>query len=112
MMHKSRTYFIRKCQSFNELAELLFNHSWCLCSGFQVGNYLFLNDATSEDGAQEYGVILDGFQIESLTVSWVESESELIELFTELGRDPPPIKFKINVKIDTSENHKCELCEL
>jgi hypothetical protein len=90
MMHKHRTYFIRKCQSFKELAELLFNHSWCLCTGFQVGNYLF--------------------QIESLTVSWVESEVELIEMFAELGRDPPPIHFKVNVKIDTSENHRCELC--
>jgi hypothetical protein len=32
---------------------------------------LFLNDSFSEDGAQEYAVVRDGRQIESLTVSWM-----------------------------------------
>ncbi len=57
------------------MAEQLTHCTWCGCNGFRLGNYVFVNDATCADGAQEYGVLReDGdhyAQIESLTFSWM-----------------------------------------
>src|SRR5262249_4855835 len=60
-----------------ELARLLTARTWTLCTGFELGGYLFLNDSTSEDGAQEYAVVKrpaaagDPFvQVESITFGW------------------------------------------
>jgi hypothetical protein len=76
----------------HELSEKLTNHSWCLCNGFLFNNHLFLNDAFSEDGAQEYAVYrilndrrVDGIgdvlaiQTESITFSWIEDGEEAIK---------------------------------
>lgn len=58
------------------LARTLTEHDWTTCSGFRIGNLVFLNDATSADGAQEYAVFdeLIGKQIESLTVGWMKAD--------------------------------------
>jgi hypothetical protein len=50
------------------LAARLTAHCWTLCTGFEYAGLLFLNDAVGEDGAQEYAVIQDGRQIESITL--------------------------------------------
>ena len=49
------------------------------CQGFRHRGYLLLNDATSEDGAQEFAAYkeLQGgevLQIESLTISWMDRD--------------------------------------
>jgi hypothetical protein len=63
------------------LAEQLTQHTWCGCNGFELEGYLFVNDATCADGAQEYGVLRkqeDHYvQIESLTFSWMTTEKAL-----------------------------------
>lgn len=63
------------------LANKLANFDWCTCQGFRLGDFLFLNDATSEDGAQEYAVLraspnADGKhrQVESYTCSWMSAD--------------------------------------
>ncbi len=73
MIHKQRRYRVRDVATPEELAELLVDHSWCLCNGFRLGGTLWLNDAFSESGAQEFAVIAEasGVQVESLTVSWM-----------------------------------------
>jgi len=80
-MHKQRIFkvsdvFRGESLSPATLARALVQHSWTLCSGFRIGHLLFLNDATSEDGAQEYAVFDErlGKQVESLTCSWFEEE--------------------------------------
>ena len=57
MLHKNRLWSICQVDDPQELARMLTEHAWCLCTGFQIAGYLFLNDATSEDGAQEYAVV-------------------------------------------------------
>ena len=59
MMHAHRRFCVSPVQSFEELAWMLTERTWTLCSGFYVQgheNYLFLNDATCEDGAGEFAV--------------------------------------------------------
>jgi hypothetical protein len=83
MIHVKRHYRVVTLATIPELAEKLTRHSWCLCNGFQLAaaaaqglDLLFLNDAFSEDGAQEFAVInrMTGRQVESLTCSWMTTE--------------------------------------
>ena len=70
---------IREVASPEELAHFLTEMTWPLCQGFVVAghpDYLFLNDATSEDGLAEYAVVHGGLdatsrrQVESITFSF------------------------------------------
>src|SRR6266571_4231859 len=59
MFHDKRRWYLSEVESPVALAEKLTRHTWTLCTGFYVRgfeNYLFLNDATHEDGALEIGV--------------------------------------------------------
>lgn len=56
MLHKNRRWCVTPVASAEELAEKLTEMTWCGCSGFRLGGYLWLNDATSPDGAQEFAV--------------------------------------------------------
>jgi len=75
MMHKNRIWQVKDLP-IESLATELQRCTWCCCSGFRAGGMLWLNDATSPDGAQEYAVIResDGAQVESVTVSWCKPE--------------------------------------
>jgi hypothetical protein len=80
MFHSKRVWSVALVADVGELVEKLHNHGWCLCTGFRLEDYLFLNDATHEDSAQEIAVVkaLGGeryHQIESWTVSWMERDS-------------------------------------
>lgn len=111
MMHINRKFNVMKLESFKALAKILFNGTQCLCTGFQLGYFIFLNDSFSEDGAQEYAVIKHGVQIDSLTVSWMESERELIDSFNDLATIPSPMVSEIeNLKLDYEPGHSCYLC--
>ena len=83
-MHGQRRYFVSSAPSAEELARKLTAHTWTLCTGFRLGGYLFLNDSTHEDGAQEYAIYrepkgtLELFrQVESITFSWCSYEEAL-----------------------------------
>lgn len=116
MMHDKRVFLVTEVSSVEELADKLTNYTWTCCSGWRLGKLLFLNDATSADGAQEYAVILDGpeqFQVESITFSWCKSAEEAIQYIQKCveyaeGRAEPPIRWP--VKIRTNHGKKCHLC--
>jgi hypothetical protein len=74
MMHKHRRHRITTVNDFATLAEKLTQHSWTMCTGFKCGSLILLCDASSEDGAQEYAVIRNDRQIESITCSWMEAD--------------------------------------
>src|ERR1051325_8099274 len=86
MMHRTRRWCLNIVASAEELAPMLVGRIWTRCSAFAVmgyEQYLFLNDATSEDGAQEYAVLQrlpsGGYrQIESITFSWCDEGRGLL----------------------------------
>jgi hypothetical protein len=124
MMHERRRWVLNPVASAEELAEMLTQRTWTLCSGFYVvghQEYLFLNDATCEDGACEYAVIheamnaIEHAQIESITFSWCSREIALRYIRQTLAGeyDLTEIVRPINLvgKLDTPEQHKrCHRC--
>lgn len=87
MIHGDRAYAVKDVATAEELASLLSEMTWCGCNGFRLDDVLYLNDAFSPDGAQEYAVIevtaedgdgWDGIQFESITASWMD-EPELLD---------------------------------
>lgn len=88
MMHTGRAHTIAPIDDLADLVEKLIHHTWTLCTGFRWRDLVLLNDATSENGAQEYAVFRDGRQVESLTVSWMTSLGLRVELESlSSGRD-------------------------
>lgn len=81
MMHDRRIHRVTDVEldSLDDLATRLQGITQTLCSGFRWNGLLILNDATSEDGAQEYAVVREatGRQVESLTCSWYETPDRL-----------------------------------
>jgi len=79
VLHPHRRFSVATVDQAEQLAEMLHERSWCLCQGFAHRGYVLLNDATSEDGAQEFAAyreFQDGqlLQVESLTISWMNRE--------------------------------------
>jgi hypothetical protein len=66
--------------------------TWTLCSAFRVGSLTLFNDATSEDGAQEYAVFREGVQVESLTCSWMKPDALAATLRELDAARPTPVK--------------------
>lgn len=81
MLHSKRIWSVFPAESAEWLAERLTQYTYCGCNGFRLGDYLFVNDATCADGAQEYAALqMTGdqyVQIESLTFSWMTQEKAL-----------------------------------
>jgi len=98
MFHDTRHWCVSQVDSIDELVDKLGNYNWCCCSGFQLNNVLWLNDATGEDGAQEYAVVRlpteedpHYRQVESITVSWCKGTQlgDHVRAIHE-GEPPPP----------------------
>jgi len=72
VLHTTRKWCVVDIDDADKLAELLTEYTHTLCSGFRYKGYLFLNDSTSENGAQEYAVVKEDTkqQVESITFSW------------------------------------------
>ena len=117
-MHRKRRWYVQPASSAEDLAEKLTEHSWTLCTGFSLGGYTFLNDATSEDGAQEYAVLKrrrrGGFvQVESITFSWC-TRGQAFALIRDVlaGKFDAEAAFgTVSPALDTPEAHgRCPLC--
>jgi hypothetical protein len=123
MLHNNRHWVVGDVATPEDLAQKLTEHTWCGCNGFRVEGteYLFLNDATSGDGAQEYGAIkrLHGtegarwLQVESLTFSWCTYESALALIRKVLAGeyDQADYAYPVILHLDTPEQHgRCAHC--
>jgi hypothetical protein len=79
--------FVSGClANAEELAQKLSGETWCCCQAFRIAGhprYVWLNDSTSEDGAQEYAACRVGLakgdvhQLESITFGWCDYETSL-----------------------------------
>lgn len=124
MMHDRRRWVVNAVASAEELAEMLTQRSWTLCSGFYVvghEDYLFLNDATHEDGAGEFAAIHGAIeapvheQIESITFSWMSREEALRTIRKTLAGEYDVSEFvhsfNLHGQLDRPGHHRrCNLC--
>jgi hypothetical protein len=94
MFHNRRVWCVSSVANAEELARKLTETTWCCCAAFVLGEYLWLNDSTSPDGAQEYAVLKRNgrhgtpIQIESITFGWC-GETQALEYILETldGKD-------------------------
>ncbi|MBI3248849.1 MAG: hypothetical protein HYZ50_20290 [Deltaproteobacteria bacterium] len=119
MIHHRRRFQVATVETQEEPIEQLTRCTWTLCTGFRFNGFLWLNDAFSEDGAQEYAVILEDkmTQVESVTVSWStpehlkETEEGLHTYAQERSPEGFPIWEPVQLTIETPDAHKrCRLC--
>lgn len=122
MMHEHRTWCVWEVASPEELAEKLTSTTWCCCSAFRVRGhprYVWLNDATSADGAQEYAACRlteradTVIQLESITVSWCDYERLLLFIRATLRGDDDCSKWahEVPAMIQTADAHgRCGHC--
>lgn len=102
-----------RIESAEDLAEKLTEHTWTLCTAFQHRDYLYLNDSTSEDGAQEYAIVKNHKstyrQIESITFGWCSREKAL-EYVNDISQGKYDNEgYEVTPRID-GEGHLCQLC--
>lgn len=114
MLHERRTFHVADVDSVEDLAEKLTQHTWTLGTAFRLtaGDQvlLFLNDSTSEDGAQEYAVFVpDGRQLESITFGWCD-ESRAEDLVREVLAGKVVEMGRFALRIDERPDHVCHLC--
>jgi hypothetical protein len=116
MWHTKRRWSVSPVGTAEELAGKLANHSWCGCTGFSLGGYLFLNDQTCADGAGEYGVVkADDVtrQVESITFSWCSQDKALAYIQRALSGAYDPNAWNSGItaeQILEREGHRCDLC--
>ncbi len=122
MMHTNRRWVVSPVVSTEELARMLTERAWTLCSGFYVEGhpYLFLNDATHEDGAGEFGIVKtvessEWLQVESITFSWCSLADAERHIKAALAGEFDVNDFarKVDLKgcLDTpAEHQRCHLC--
>lgn len=117
MFHSKRIWCVADVDTPEELAEKLTEHTWTLCTAFLLGNCLFLNDAISENGAQEYAIVVEENgkyrQVESVTFSWCSHEQALESVRQAIAGKLVCEEFarEVQPKLQTPEEHgRCELC--
>ena len=119
MFHDNRRWFVTPADSAEDLARKLTEMTWTGCTAFSLGEYLWLNDATSPDGAQEYAVLKrlgphdTLHQIESITFSWCSYDRALAHIERTLRGDDDHNDFAREVSpiLETPEEHgRCHLC--
>ncbi len=118
MLHSNRRWCVAQVATAEELACKLTEHVWCGCTAFQIGEYLWLNDSTSPDGAQEYAVLHfvsstgQYFQIESITFGWCDVDQALRYIQRTLqGDDDQLVRTLVSPRIETAAEHaRCQHC--
>ena len=123
MFHDHRVWRVIEVESAEQLAHLLTETTQTLCSAFAVAghpDYLFLNDATSEDSAAEFGLVHGGLgaaarrQLESITFSWCTYERALSLIRDSLaGRfdDERFCRGDLDLHVQSGEGHgRCTFC--
>jgi hypothetical protein len=56
MFHTDRVWSVTPVESAEDLARKLPEHTWTACTAFELGGYVWVNDATSPDAGREFAV--------------------------------------------------------
>jgi len=113
LFFEHRTYSVREYTDAGELASRIDDTTWTLCTGFQIGDVLLVNDSTGPDGAQVYAAIDDIGLIDSIAFSWISVE-EAVECIVALLTQPRAYLAKgVSARTDHQARFgsTCSLCE-
>lgn len=120
MFHKNRVWCVSPKGTPEEVARLLTQHTWTLCTAVELRGYLCLNDSTSEDGAQEYAVVKTPaetggrhVQVESITFGWCSYETALDHIRRALAGEYDALDFvrAVDPRLEPAAEHRrCPLC--
>ncbi len=119
MFHKNRVWCVTPKETAEEVARLLTETTWTLCTAIEIGGYLFLNDATCEDGAQEYAAVKKPaapgdpyLQVESITMSWcsLEKASDLVRRTIAGEFDRSDFAGVVVPRLESAAEHKARYC--
>jgi hypothetical protein len=119
MFHNNRVWCVTAVGSAEELARKLTETTWTCCTAFELGGYLWLNDATSPDGAQEFSVIKKvgplgrPWQVESITFSWCDFDEAIAFVQRTLRGEDDDSEFahEVSPVLETpAEHHRCRHC--
>ena len=117
MMHTRRLWGFVWAESIEDLCDILTSKVMTCCAAFKLEHggrrFLFLNDAKSEDGAQEYAILrLDRnawLQIESVTFSWCTKE-KAVRIVTEILEGADVTEGRYLPNFERADRHRCALC--
>jgi hypothetical protein len=114
MYFERRGYNPSPVSTAEALAIKLTQCNWTGCTAFSFGGFIFLNDASCEDGAGEWAIIttINGrqVQVESVTFGWMSTEEALDYLLNKL---PGLTSVQPMLKLVTIHPHpegSCHLC--
>lgn len=122
MLHAHRVWCVSEVGSAEELAKNLTETAWCRCQAFSIAGYpryIWLNDSTSSDGAQEFAVVrLTGIagwgrQLESITFGWSDYANSLVMIRATLNGEDDQNSWSTSVKVrlqSPEEHGRCSLC--
>ena len=120
MMHTKRRWVLGTVASIEDLAQMLTQTTWTLCSGFYVEGHrdtIFLNDATHEDGAAEFGIARlqrsgEWIQVESVTFSWIDETKAAkfirAAIVGEMDANDFARRIDLAGRFDTPEEHQAQ----
>lgn len=122
MLHNNRIWCVAEVESAEELALKLTKATWCCCQAFRLAGhpeYVWLNDSTSEDGAQDYAACRldlakgDLRQLESITFGWCDHDRALQFILATLNGDDDHNEWDrpVTDNLQTpEEHHRCQHC--
>lgn len=115
MLHRRRRWAVRNVGSVSELSRYVTGRTQCLCAGFRLDGFLWLNDSTSVDALQEYALVRESdlTQVDSITVSW--STTATIAEIVKLNKDGAAVERwnygKVAAEqIEPYTGHRCRHC--
>ncbi len=118
MIHSDRTHGVKAIGSEDDLIEVITNHKWPLCMGFEFDDILYLNDGEAEENPEYAAMKID--EVEGLMVTGHEAgrikplgaDASIIRKFIQdMHQGNWTIAEPIKIKAEPDWHHSCMLCE-
>ncbi len=118
MIHPDRTHGVKAVDSERDLINVMAEHKWPLCMGFEFDDLLFLNDSDRED-TPEYAAVkideVDGLMVKGREVGRIKplgaSAFEIGSFIRDLRQGKQMTNIPLKLKAEPDWHHSCELCE-
>ncbi len=118
MLHPDRIHGVKAIDSEKDLIEVLTNHKWPLCTGFEFDNFLYLNDGDREDAPQYASLLIDevdGLMVAAREVGRINPLGMDASRAGEFVRDMREGRWRdsraLRLKAEPDWHHSCGLCE-